>query len=78
MILVQFKDTKESIRTEQALINSKIKRNYIQQLLIIEYNQKTIENNLFLTIVKEKKVITYKSYNISIIVTNSKNITKTY
>ncbi len=78
MILVQFKDTKESIRTEQALINSKIKRNYIQQLLIIEYNQKTIENSLFLTIVKEKKVITYKSYNISIIVTNSKNITKTY
>ena len=78
VILVQFKVARGYIRTEQALINSRVERNYIKQLLSIECNQKAIEDSLFLVIVKGKKVITYRNYNINIIATNSKDTTKTH
>ena len=78
VILVQFKVTRGGIRTEQALINSRMERNYVKQLLSIEYNQKATEDNLLLVTVEGKEVITYRNYNINIMATNSKDTTKTY
>ena len=67
------------VRLERALINLGAQENYVQQALTIDYSQQVAnKRNIGLAILNKKEVQIYRSYNINIKVTNSKDYIETY